>query len=317
MFQKNKKNIISKNKNDTYLISDISSSNSKSFLLKKPKWLKVRLPSNINKIKNIKNILKHYKLHSVCEEAHCPNLPECFNKGTATFMILGSICTRKCPFCAVNKGRPTAVDNNEPNKILNAVIKLNLQYVVLTSVSRDDLKDGGANHFSNCIYQIRKKKNIKIEILVPDFRGKEKIALEIITRYPPDVFNHNVENVPRLYSTVRPGANYINSLNLLHQFKKICPQIPTKSGLMLGLGEKKQEIISVLNDLKKVGVSIITIGQYMQPSKDHLPVIKYITPEEFINFEYIALSMGFSKVFCGPLVRSSYHADQQYKSYKA
>ncbi|VFP81091.1 Lipoyl synthase [Buchnera aphidicola (Cinara kochiana kochiana)] len=316
MFRKNKINISYKDKKDTYLISNILPSNTTSSILKKPKWLKVKLPSNTNKINNIKNILKHHNLHSVCEEAHCPNLSECFNKGTATFMILGSICTRKCPFCAVQKGRPKIIDINEPKKIFNVSVKLNLKYVVLTSVSRDDLKDGGANHFSNCIREIRKTKNIKIEILVPDFRGKEQIALNIINQYPPDVFNHNIENVPRLYSSVRPGASYINSLNLLNQFKKMCPKIPTKSGIMLGLGEKKQEVISVLKDLKKVGVSIVTIGQYMQPSKYHLSVKKYITPQEFTNFKHAALSIGFSKVFCGPLVRSSYHADKQYESYK-
>ncbi|VFP83662.1 lipoyl synthase [Buchnera aphidicola] len=315
MFQKKKINSTHKNKKDTYFISKILPSHDRLSTLKKPQWLKVKLPSNVDKINNIKNILKQYNLHSVCEEAHCPNLPECFNKGTATFMILGSICTRKCPFCAVKKGRPDIIDIHEPKKIFNIVTKLNLKYVVLTSVSRDDLKDGGANHFSNCIYEIRKKKNIKIEILVPDFRGKEKIALNLINKYPPDVFNHNIENVPRLYSLIRPGANYINSLKLLNQFREICPQVPTKSGIMLGLGETKKEVISVLKDLKKVGVSIVTIGQYMQPSKYHLSVKRYITPKEFMDFEYIALSIGFTKVFCGPLVRSSYHADKQYELY--
>ncbi|VFP79185.1 lipoyl synthase [Buchnera aphidicola] len=315
MFKKKKISISYKKEKDIHIISTISSSNKFTSVLKKPHWLKIRLPSNLYKINKIKNILKNNKLHSVCEEAHCPNLPECFNNGTATFMILGSICTRKCPFCAVKKGRALKIDINEPKKIFDVILKLNLKYVVLTSVSRDDLKDGGAGHFSKCIYTIRKKKNIKIEILVPDFRGKEIIALNKINKYPPDVFNHNVENVPRLYSIVRPGADYTKSLNLLYEFKKICPNIPTKSGLMLGLGEKKNEVISVLKDLKSVGVSIITIGQYMQPSKQHLSVQKYITPQEFIIFQNIALSLGFSKVFSGPLVRSSYHADKQYLSY--
>uniref|UniRef100_A0A451DFD8 Lipoyl synthase n=1 Tax=Buchnera aphidicola (Cinara pseudotsugae) TaxID=2518978 RepID=A0A451DFD8_9GAMM len=313
MFQKKKIfNIHTKQEKDIHLISKILSNNSKPLILKKPKWLKIRLPSNLKKINKIKNILKNHKLHSVCEEANCPNLSECFNQGTATFMILGSICTRKCPFCAVKKGRPLAVDLNEPKKILQVTNQLNLKYIVLTAVSRDDLKDGGANHFAKCIYELRKKKNTKIEILVPDFRGKEKIALNIFNKYPPDVFNHNIENVPRLYTKVRPGANYINSLNLLNQFKEICPNVPTKSGIMLGLGEEKKEIIAVLKDLKSVGVSIITIGQYMQPSKYHLSVKKYITPREFKEFENISLSLGFLKVFCGPLVRSSYHAEKQY-----
>ncbi|VFP85868.1 Lipoyl synthase [Buchnera aphidicola (Cinara pseudotaxifoliae)] len=312
MFQKKKINVHKKKENNTYIISNILPNHSNSMVLKKPKWLKIRLPSNLKKIDKIKNILKQNNLHSVCEEANCPNLSECFNQGTATFMILGSICTRKCPFCAVKKGRPLEVDSEEPKKIFQVTNKLNLKYVVLTAVSRDDLKDGGANHFAKCIYELRKKKNIKIEILVPDFRRKEKTALNIFTQYPPDVFNHNIENVPRLYTEVRPGASYINSLNLLHQFKKMCPDVPTKSGIMLGLGEKKKEIISVLKDLKSVGVSIITIGQYMQPSKYHLSVKKYITPSEFNEFKKIASSLGFVKVFCGPLVRSSYHAEQQY-----
>ncbi len=299
-------------KKNIYTIPTILSSNQKKTILKKPKWLKVKVPSNLNTINNIKNILKQNSLHSVCEEAHCPNLPECFHQGTATFMILGSICTRKCPFCAVKKGRALKVDVNEPKKIFQVVKELNLKYVVLTSVSRDDLKDSGAKHFYRCISEIRKKKNIKVEILVPDFRGKEKIALNIINKCPPDVFNHNLENVPRLYNKVRPGANYSNSLNLLYEFKKINPSIPTKSGLMLGLGERVCEVISVLKDLKSVGVSIITIGQYMQPSASHLPVKQYFTYQEFNDFQNIALSLGFSRVFCGPLVRSSYHADQQY-----
>ncbi|VAX76505.1 lipoyl synthase [Buchnera aphidicola] len=297
---------------DVHTISKILPSNVTQSILKKPNWLKIRLPSNFNKINKVKEILKKNTLHSVCEEAQCPNLPECFNQGTATFMILGDICTRKCPFCAVKKGRALALDTEEPKKIFNTAVQLNLKYIVLTSVSRDDLKDGGAQHFSNCIYEIRKKKDIKIEILVPDFRKKEKVALDVINKYPPDIFNHNIENVPRLYSIVRPGANYNNSLNLLYKFKNMCPKIPTKSGLMLGLGESKQEVIDVLKDLKSVGVSVITIGQYMQPSQNHLSVQKYVTPKEFVILKDIALSLGFDKVFCGPLVRSSYHAHKQY-----
>lgn len=308
---KNNKSCAKKEKN-IYNIPHILTPKRNHSLLKKPKWLKIRLPSNLKKINEVKKILNNNQLHSVCEEANCPNLPECFNQRTATFMILGSICTRKCLFCAVKKGRALTVDKNEPKNIFNVVIKLNLKYVVLTSVSRDDLRDGGAQHFLQCMRKIRQKKNIKIEILVPDFRGKEKIALDIINKSPPDVFNHNLENVPRLYSIIRPGANYRNSLNLLHYFKTIRPNVPTKSGLMLGLGENKSEIISVLKDLKKVGVSIITMGQYLQPSKNHLPVKKYVTPKEFIELRDIALSIGFSRVFSGPFVRSSYHADKQY-----
>lgn len=283
----------------------------KKKLLKKPDWLRIRLPVVTKTARNVKKILRKNKLYSVCEEAQCPNLSECFNRGTATFMILGFICTRKCPFCAVIKGRPILPDQNEPKKLFSVITKLNLKYVVLTSVTRDDLSDGGAQHFQNCIHAIRKIKNIKIEILVPDFRNKINIALNIIRNCPPDIFNHNIENIPRLYSIIRPGANYNNSLYLLNTFKKYCPNIPTKSGLMLGLGEKKKEVFSVLKDLKKNGVSIITLGQYMQPSINHLPVKKYISPKEFFVFKEYALSLGFSYVFCGPLVRSSYHADQQ------
>lgn len=280
-------------------------------ILKKPDWLKIKVPSYSNYIYDIKNILRENNLFSVCEEALCPNLTECFNRGTATFMILGSVCTRKCPFCAVKKGRPILPDESEPNKIFRVVKKLKLKYVVLTSVARDDLKDGGALQFSKCIQEIRKNKTIKIEILVPDFRKKQKLALYILSKYPPDVFNHNIENVPRLYPKIRPGANYKNSLTLLQDFHSIFPKIPIKSGLMLGLGEKKTEVITVLKDLKSVGVSIVTLGQYMQPSKNHLSVKKYITPLEFSDFKKIALSIGFKRVFSSPLVRSSYHAEKQ------
>ena len=269
------------------------------------------MPIITKNVSNIKVLLRKYKLYSVCEEAQCPNLSECFNRGTATFMILGFICTRKCPFCAVIKGRPIIPDDQEPEKLYHLIMKLHLKYVVLTSVTRDDLYDGGAKHFYNCIRFIRNIKDIKIEILVPDFRKNIKVALKMFSKCPPDVFNHNIENVPRLYPVIRPGANYQHSLKLLRKFKKYCPDVPTKSGLMLGLGEHPDEVFSVLNDLKKNGVSIITIGQYMQPSKKHLPVKKYISPKDFNLFQKYAISLGFRYVFCGPLVRSSYHADQQ------
>lgn len=296
-----------KNKNN-YLISKILPFYKKK-ILKKPDWLKVKIPINIKVARKIKKLLHKNQLNSVCEEALCPNLIECFNRGTATFMILGDICTRKCPFCAVKKGKPNIIDPNEPYRLSQVISNLNLKYVVLTSVNRDDLKDGGAQHFYECILEIRKKKKIKIEILVPDFRKKQKIALNIISKSPPDIFNHNIENVPRLYSLIRPGANYENSLKLLEMFNKICPKIPIKSGLMLGLGEKKKEILSVLKDLKSVGVTIITMGQYMQPSKNHLLVQKYLKPSEFLELQELAYSYGFKRVFCAPLVRSSYHAD--------
>lgn len=283
----------------------------KSFILKKPNWLKIKIPNNFNKIIKIKNIIKKYKLISVCEEALCPNLTECYNNGTATFMILGNICTRSCPFCAISNGRPKYIDKDEPKRIAKLISKLNLNYVVITSVARDDLRDAGAKQFAKCIKEIRIKKNIKIEILVPDFRKKIKYALNIIKKYPPDIFNHNIENVPRLYKKIRPGANYNFSLKLLNNFNKLFPNIPTKSGLMIGLGEKKNEIIDVFHDLLKNNVSMLTIGQYLQPSKYHLSVKKYYTINEFLILKKKAIAMGFNKVFCGPFVRSSYHASKQ------
>ncbi|NIG99213.1 MAG: lipoyl synthase [Buchnera aphidicola (Periphyllus acericola)] len=283
-------------------------------MLRKPSWIKIKIPKNSTKVENIKNVLRRNSLNTVCEEAQCPNLTECFNKGTATFLILGSICTRKCPFCGVKKGRPKNIDLNEPKKLAKVISYMNLKYVVLTSVNRDDLKDGGVSQFINCIKEIRKIKNVKIEILVPDFRKKEKIALKLMKDNLPDVFNHNIETVPRLYKTVRPGANYIKSLFLLNSFKKKFPMIPTKSGLMVGLGEKKNEIFTVLKDLHNNGVSMLTIGQYLQPSKIHLPVQKYLTHKEFKKIKKKAKFIGFKYIFCGPLVRSSYHAHDQYKN---
>ncbi|NIH41252.1 MAG: lipoyl synthase [Buchnera aphidicola (Periphyllus aceris)] len=283
-------------------------------MLRKPSWIKIQIPQNSTKVENIKNILRKNSLNTVCEEAKCPNLTECFNKGTATFLILGSICTRKCPFCGVQKGRPKQVDFNEPKKLAKVISYMNLKYIVLTSVNRDDLKDGGISQFINCIKEIRKIKNVKIEILVPDFRKKEQIALKLIKNNLPDVFNHNIETVPRLYKTVRPGANYTKSLFLLNNFKKKFPMIPTKSGLMVGLGEKENEILTVLKDLHNNGVSMLTIGQYLQPSKIHLPVQKYLTHKEFKKIKKNAKFIGFKYIFCGPLVRSSYHAYDQYKN---
>ncbi|CAL4042624.1 Lipoyl synthase [Buchnera aphidicola (Phyllaphis fagi)] len=285
----------------------------KKTLLPKPNWIKVKLPVQLNNFNYIKKKLKNKFLHSVCEEALCPNIHECFNNKTATFMILGNICTRKCPFCAVSYGRPQPINSEEPNNLSQTVFHMNINYVVITSVARDDLKDGGAIQFNNCIKLLRVKKNIKIEILVPDFRNSLKYSIKIISQQPPDIFNHNLENVPRLYKMIRPGANYNKSLKLLNYFKTLNPNIPTKSGLMLGLGETDQEIIQVLRDLRSNGVDMLTLGQYLQPSIYHIPVQKYVNPEKFKYFKNEALSMGFSNAFCGPLVRSSYHANLQIK----
>lgn len=282
--------------------------------LKKPDWIKVKIPIDTSRINKVKNALRKNNLYSVCEEANCPNLPECFNSGTATFMILGSICTRNCPFCAVLHGTPKSINKKEPKKLSNTVFDMGINYVVITSVARDDLYDGGAQHFVNCIQSIRKKNTVKIEILVPDFRGRVELVLDIFNMSLPDVFNHNIENVPRLYKTVRPGANYKKSLYLLQSFKKKFPCIPTKSGFMLGLGEKDKEIIKVMKDLYSSGVELLSVGQYLQPSPYHLPVKRYISPMEFENIKKEALSIGFRNAFCGPFVRSSYHADFQSKT---
>ncbi|XBC38442.1 MAG: lipoyl synthase [Buchnera aphidicola (Floraphis choui)] len=289
-------------------------SNFNNQILKKPNWIKVKFPSNINKIHDTINSLRQKKLNTVCEQALCPNISECFNQGTVTFMILGTICTRRCPFCAVDHGKPLAINLKEPQQLSQAVIDLNIKHIVITSVVRDDLEDRGAKHFLNCIQAIRKKKNIIIEILVPDFRGALKNAIKTISLSPPNIFNHNLENVPRLYKLVRPGASYKKSLKLLKLFKVTNPNVITKSGLMLGLGETKKEVLKVMKDLFDNGVSILTLGQYLQPSTLHLPVQRYLNPLEFSQLEKEALSIGFKKAFCGPLVRSSYHAEFQYNN---
>lgn len=280
--------------------------------LKKPDWMKIKIPVHSTNIAHIKNTMRKHGLHSVCEEASCPNLAECFNHGTATFMILGDICTRRCPFCDVAHGRPLPPDREEPIKLAQTIQEMKLRYVVITSVDRDDLKDGGASHFADCTREIRAlSPNIKIETLTPDFRGCIDEAVEVLSDNPPDVFNHNLENIPRLYKKIRPGANYVGSLKLLSAFKEKHPDIPTKSGLMVGLGETNAELIEVLKDLRSHGVTMLTLGQYLQPSKYHLPVERYVPPEEFDELKQIALGMGFTHAACGPFVRSSYHADLQ------
>ncbi len=280
--------------------------------LRKPEWLRVKLPASTQRIENIKGAMRKHGLHSVCEEASCPNLAECFNHGTATFMILGDICTRRCPFCDVAHGRPLPPAAEEPEKLGLTIRDMGLKYVVITSVDRDDLRDGGAQHFADCIKAIRKySPEIKIEILVPDFRGRMDIALDILSETPPDVFNHNLENVPRLYKMVRPGANYEWSLELLKRFKERNPDIPTKSGLMMGLGEENEEIAQVMQDLRDHDVTMLTLGQYLQPSRHHLPVARYVPPAEFDELHHRAMAMGYEHAACGPLVRSSYHADKQ------
>jgi lipoic acid synthetase len=286
--------------------------------IKKPSWIKMKLPQS-SKFHEVKSLLKKNQLTTVCEEASCPNIGECYSKGTATFMILGEICTRRCPFCDVASGIPLQPDKNEPVQLGNAISKLNLNYVVITSVDRDDLTDGGANHFANCISEIRKNNfTIKIEILVPDFRGRDKMenALKIFSSMPPDVFNHNLETIPRLYKRARPGAKYFHSLNLLKEFKKIFPLIPTKSGLMLGLGETNDEIIKVMRDMRDHKVDMLTLGQYLQPTPYHLPVERYVSPSEFLDLKLKAEKLGFKSIASGPMVRSSYHADIQSESFQ-
>lgn len=280
-------------------------------LLRKPSWIRVR-SSNSENFYEVKRLLREHRLHTVCEEASCPNIGECFGKGTATFMILGDLCTRRCPFCDVAHGRPKPPDTEEPLHLAQSIAAMKLKYVVITSVDRDDLRDGGAQHFADCIREIRTHSpHTKIETLVPDFRGRLEVALEKLATCPPDVLNHNLETVPRLYKQCRPGADYSNSLQLLKDFKADFPYIPTKSGLMLGLGETDEEIMQVLRDLREHNVEMLTIGQYLQPSTGHLPVMRYVTPEGFKVFEQAAFAMGFSHAACGPMVRSSYHADQQ------
>lgn len=280
-------------------------------LPKKPDWIRVKIPAS-PEVNRIKEILRRNKLASVCEEAQCPNLGECFSGGTATFMIMGEICTRRCPFCDVAHGRPNPLDENEPESLAKACAEMGLKYVVVTSVDRDDLRDGGADHFAQCISQMRSRSpNMYIEVLVPDFRGRMDVALDILAATPPDVFNHNLESVPSLYKKIRPGSDYQWSLDLLKNYKKRCPDVLTKSGLMLGLGETKEEVIQVMKDMREHDIDMITLGQYLQPSRHHLPVDRFVTPEEFDELGDIAKELGFSSVASGPLVRSSYHADKQ------
>ena len=277
----------------------------------KPQWLRVRVRSN-PEIERTKEILRKRSLASVCEEASCPNLPECFSRGTATFMIMGEICTRRCPFCDVAHGKPKPLDDNEPKNLARAIEEMKLTYVVITSVDRDDLKDSGASHFSRCIEEVKiSNPQIIVEVLVPDFRGRKEIALEILSRTPPNVFNHNLETIPRLYKKVRPGADYAWSLSLLKSFRQLNPNVPTKSGLMLGLGEHLSEVRSVMSDLRENNVDMVTLGQYLQPSKQHLKVERFVSPEEFDDLADFGRSLGFKSVASGPLVRSSYHADLQ------
>lgn len=279
--------------------------------LRKPDWIRIKVPSPA-RIVELKNKIKSKNLSTVCEEASCPNLSECYHKGTATFMIMGDICTRRCPFCDVAHGRPNALDPDEPKNLAQTIKDMELKYVVLTSVDRDDLKDGGAQHFSDCIQAIRAQNpGIKVEVLVPDFRGRMDKALNAIANEIPDVFNHNLETVPRLYKQCRPGSDYQWSLKLINDFKEQFPHIPTKSGLMLGLGETNDEIVQVMKDLRTHQCDMITLGQYLQPSKFHLPVARYVPPSEFDELGQIAKDLGFTHVASGPLVRSSYHADKQ------
>jgi lipoic acid synthetase len=280
--------------------------------LAKPAWIRVRAASPDSRFHEIKQILREQKLHTVCEEASCPNIAECFGKGTATFMILGDICTRRCPFCDVAHGRPLAPDAEEPRHLAETISRLKLSYVVVTSVDRDDLKDGGAQHFVACISEIRKTSpQTRIETLVPDFRGRLDRALEILAAAPPDVMNHNLETVPRLYKQARPGGDYLHSLRLLKEFKRHHQGVPTKSGLMVGLGETDDEILAVMRDLRAHDVDMLTIGQYLQPSPHHLAVERYVDPAVFAEFKKQADAMGFRHAAIGPMVRSSYHADQQ------
>jgi lipoic acid synthetase len=281
-------------------------------VLKKPSWIRVKAGSPTTRFYEIKAILREHKLHSVCEEASCPNIGECFGKGTATFMIMGDKCTRRCPFCDVGHGRPDPLDADEPANLAKTIAALKLSYVVITSVDRDDLRDGGAGHFVDCIRQVRAASpQTRIEILTPDFRGRDDRALEILKAAPPDVMNHNLETVPRLYKEARPGSDYSFSLNLLKKFKALHPDVPTKSGLMVGLGETDEEIVSVMRDLRAHGVDMLTIGQYLAPSGHHLPVRRYVHPDTFAMFGREAEALGFSHAAVGAMVRSSYHADEQ------
>ncbi len=281
-------------------------------VLKKPDWIRVKAASSGTRFYEIKEILRANKLVTVCEEASCPNIGECFGKGTATFMIMGDKCTRRCPFCDVGHGRPDPLDPNEPDNLARTIAALRLSYVVITSVDRDDLRDGGAGHFVQCIEKIRAlSPATRIEVLVPDFRGRDDRALTILQTAPPDVMNHNIETVPRLYKEARPGSDYMFSLNLLKKFKAQFPDIPTKSGLMVGLGETDEEILTVMQDMRAHDIDMLTIGQYLAPSSSHLPVRRYVHPDTFKQFEAQAYAMGFKHAAVGAVVRSSYHADRQ------
>jgi lipoic acid synthetase len=281
-------------------------------ILKKPEWIRVKAGSPTTRFYEIKQILRESNLHTVCEEASCPNIGECFGKGTATFMIMGDKCTRRCPFCDVGHGRPDPLDANEPENLARTIARLKLKYVVITSVDRDDLRDGGAGHFVECIRRTRElSPATTIEVLVPDFRGRDDRALEILKAAPPDVMNHNLETIPRLYKQARPGSDYAFSLNLLKKFKALHPGVPTKSGLMVGLGETDDEILDAMRDMREHGIDMLTIGQYLAPSASHLPVRRYVHPDTFRMFEAKAREMGFSHAAVGAMVRSSYHADQQ------
>jgi len=281
-------------------------------ILKKPDWIRVKAGSSNSRFYEIKQILREHKLHTVCEEASCPNIGECFGKGTATFMIMGDKCTRRCPFCDVGHGRPDPLDVNEPDNLARTIAALKLKYVVITSVDRDDLRDGGAGHFVECIRKTRElSPQTTIEVLVPDFRGRDDRALEILKAAPPDVMNHNLETIPRLYKEARPGSDYKFSLNLLKKFKALHPDVPTKSGLMVGLGETDEEILEVMREMREHGIDMLTIGQYLAPTLSHLPVRRYVHPDTFKMFEARASEMGFTHAAVGAMVRSSYHADQQ------
>jgi lipoic acid synthetase len=280
-------------------------------VLRKPTWIRAKPPGS-PEVRRLQEVLRHHRLHTVCEEASCPNLGECFGHGTATFMIMGDICTRRCPFCDVAHGRPAPLDPEEPESLAECIAGMGLRYVVITSVDRDDLKDGGAGHFAACVEAVRQRNpGIRIEILVPDFRGRMEIALERLAEAPPDIFNHNIETVPRLYREARPGADYHGSLTLLQRFRNRHPSVPTKSGLMLGLGEEIAEVEAVMADLRAHQVEMLTLGQYLQPSRHHLPVVRYVDPSEFDALGAHGRALGFTQVASGPLVRSSYHADLQ------
>lgn len=280
--------------------------------LKKPDWIRVKAAPAGSRFYEIKRILREHNLYTVCEEASCPNIGECFGKGTATFMIMGDKCTRRCPFCDVGHGRPDPLDVDEPSNLAKTIAAMRLNYVVITSVDRDDLRDGGAAHYVECIRSVRERSpDTKIEVLVPDFRGRLEKALDILDTAPPDVMNHNLETVPRLYKQARPGSDYMHSLKLLKEFKRRNPGVPTKSGLMVGLGETDEEILEVMRDMREHDIEMLTIGQYLQPSTHHLPVLRYVHPDTFAMFETKAYEMGFSHAAVGAMVRSSYHADEQ------